>query len=137
MFHRTLIFAENIALHHVYRFYILSAKMLAWNSAAWQRLNKSWCNDRRISNAILQFAQYLICRNSYNPSVANILLTEIIGPQSGRRVGGLRAGKMLRCTVTSEGLRSPNYDIVKIRWQKPKWDAKRDECSFHPLALVE
>lgn len=52
-----------------------------------RRLNKSWRNDRRpgeISNAILQFARYLICRNSYNSSVANILLTEIIGPRGGR-----------------------------------------------------
>lgn len=103
-------------------------------SAPWQRLNKSWRNDRRpggISNAILQFAQYLICRNSYNSLLANILLTEIIGPRGERRVGGLRAGKMLRCTGDVRGFAVLQITISLKYDGKSRNDAKRDECSFH------
>lgn len=99
-------------------------------------VNKSRRNDRRdraparreISNAILQFAEYLICRNSYNSWTANILFdqdyqsTHTRGGRLGGRAGGRERGRRdklgaparcsLRCTGDVRG-----FAVSKLQYR--------------------
>lgn len=106
------------------------------------RTNKSRRNERRvggfagISNAILQFDVYLICRNSYNSSTVNMLFIEIVGAirRGGTERTG-RAGKMLQCTsdVSEFAVAKLQYhENDRSSWDGPMERRAAEERSFPP-----